>query len=92
MDEYFSPPCVAKFNTAAENVFLRREIGEKKQLPASGSPSRPVGTRATIVPSLMMWLFIDPLKREEGRRARPRYDVPLRDAVPPTWVRRDAIT
>ena len=33
-----------------------------------------------------------PSENEEGRRARPRYDVPLRDAVPPTWVRRDAIT
>ena len=71
MDGYFSPPGAAKLNAAAENVFLRRENGEKKQLPASGSPLRPEGTRASVVPLLTVWLFIEPLREKKDAVLAP---------------------
>jgi hypothetical protein len=49
--------------------------------------SEPVVRWATCVP-----LFIGLLKMEEGRRARPRSDVPLRDAVTPHMGSRDVVT
>jgi hypothetical protein len=93
MDGYFSPARGAKLNTVAENVFLRRETGEEKAATCKRiafATGRNEGKNRTLIVESLATLWLP--KREEGRRARPRYDVPLHNAVPPTWVRRDAIT
>jgi len=70
-----------RFGTLIAPLVWKGETNTAEQPSQADRLSEPVLHGATCVPCFIGRQSL--LKMEEGRRARPRYDVPLRDAVTP---------
>jgi hypothetical protein len=69
-----------RLGTLIAPLASERETNSSKYPSRADHLSEPLVSGATYVPWFIGRVL---LKMEEGRRARPRYDVPLRDAVTP---------